>query len=45
VCVLNNRKKLEGIRSFKVLKLNVVRSRISPKKKKETPESKQQVSC
>jgi hypothetical protein len=35
VCVLNNKKKLEGIKSFKVLKLKVVKSKISPKKKKK----------
>jgi hypothetical protein len=35
VCVLNIKKKLDGIKSFNVLKLNVVNSKISPKKKKK----------
>jgi hypothetical protein len=35
ICVLNKKKKLEGIKSLKVLKLKRINSKISPKKKKK----------
>jgi hypothetical protein len=34
-CDLKKKKKLEGIKSLRVLKLNKIRSKISPKKKKK----------
>jgi hypothetical protein len=40
VWVLNIKKKLDGIKSFKVLKLKVVNNKISPKKKKKHQKKK-----